>query len=93
MLFSPVKDDKQILKPQEMWEKTILEYGFTNNTKGKRRQTYFHIQFYSHFILFDMKLISVTTKINDTLFVSNSVIQCNTHGKAKCKISHYFSKL
>jgi hypothetical protein len=29
-LISPVKDDKLILKTQEMWEKTILEiYGFT----------------------------------------------------------------
>jgi hypothetical protein len=28
ILFSTLKDDKQILKPQEMWEKTRLEYGF-----------------------------------------------------------------
>jgi hypothetical protein len=31
-----MKDDKQILKPQEMCEKTILEYEFTLGfTKGK----------------------------------------------------------
>jgi hypothetical protein len=33
MVVIPLEKRKTNIKPQEMWEKTILEYGFT---KGKR---------------------------------------------------------
>jgi hypothetical protein len=61
VLFSPIKDDKQILEPQEMWEKD--ETWIWILYKGIYKETYFHIQFYLHFILFDMKLISITMKM------------------------------
>jgi hypothetical protein len=63
-LFSPIKDDKQILKPQEMWEKDetwiwILIY------KGKRRIFCLisYSNFFLNFIQFDMKLVSITMKM------------------------------
>jgi hypothetical protein len=84
VLFSPIKDDKQILEPQEMWEKDetwIWIY------KGIYKETYFHIQFYLHFILFDKY-----NDENDTLFVKEKASYSAIH-MGKCKISHYFSKL
>ena len=72
MLFSPVKDDKQILNLKKCGKRRDLNMDFIQRVRDKF--SYFNFLIVD-FTLFDMKLISITIKLTLYLLIKQLPIQ------------------